>query len=75
MYLYAAITPTTCNVTRYRRASDYTEIYELIYTLLDGEETEETCHYIADDAADWCNTHFEGDIYEHDLFTIEIIDD
>ena len=49
MYLYAAITPKTCNVTRYRRISEHYEIYELIYGILDEEETEEYCHTIADD--------------------------
>lgn len=51
MYLYAAIEPTTCNVTRYRKISEFYEIYELIYGLLEGEETEEDCHYIAEDVA------------------------
>ena len=73
--LYAAITPTTCNVTRYRKINEFYEIYELIYALLDEEETEEECHYIAEDAACWCETHFEGETYEHEAFTITIIDD
>ena len=75
MYLYAAIQPTNCNVTRYRKISEYTEIYELIYGLLDEELTEEECHYIAEDVACWCETHFENDTYEHELFTVTIVDD
>lgn len=73
--LYAAITPTTCNFTRYRKINEFYEIYELIYALLDEEETEEQCHYIAENAACWCETHFEGETYEHEAFTITIIDD
>lgn len=75
MYLYAAITPTTCNVTRYRKISEYYEIYELIYGLLDGEETAEYCHTIAEDVACWCETHFLGETYEHEAFTVTIIED
>ena len=74
MYLYAAITPTTCNVTRYRKISEFYEIYELIHGLLEDEYTEEECHYIAEDVACWCETHFENDTYEHELFTVTIID-
>ena len=75
MDLYAAIKPTNCNVTRYRKIFEYTEIYELIYGLLDEELTEEECHYIAEDAACWCETHFENDTYEHEYFTITIVAD
>lgn len=74
MALYAAIKPTGTNVTRYRKINEFYEIYELIYALLDEEETEEVCHYIAEDVASWCETHFENDTYEHDLFTVTIID-
>ena len=75
MYLYAAITPTTCNVTRYRRISEYYEIYELIYSLLEKEEPDEYCHRTAEDVACWCETHFLGETYQHELFTVTIIED
>lgn len=75
MKLYAAITPTTCNVTRYRKISEFYEIYELIHGLLEDEYTEEECHYIAEDVACWCETHFLGETYEHELFTVTIIED
>lgn len=63
------------NVKGSSRRGKYTEIYELIYGLLDEELTEEECHYIAEDAACWCETHFENDTYEHEYFTITIVDD
>ena len=75
MSIYAAIKPTYCNITRYRKTNEYYEVYELIKILLEGEVYEEEAHRIAESVACWCETHFIGETYEHNLFTVTIVED
>lgn len=67
--IYAAITPTFSNVTRYSKVSDYYDIYEKIMFITENN------HEISEDAASWCELAYIGATYEHEQFTIEIIED
>ena len=75
MAVYAGIQPIWTNVTRYRKYNAYYEIYSLIRNIVDDALGEEEGHKIAESAACWCETHFVGETYEHELFTIELVED
>ena len=68
MRIYYAITPSFCNVTRYVNEGDYERVYCLVMDIV-GDVQE------AIEASSWCELHCIGDVYEHDDFTIVIIDD
>ena len=75
MALYAAIKPATIDYERYRNVNQYYEIYELVRFLIDDFLPLEEAHRIAESAACWCETHFEGETYEHEHFTITLVED
>ncbi len=66
--IYYAATPKFIAVTRYRHEGDNQGIYELIMELTQN-------HTEAENAAGWTYVAEIGEVYEHELFTIEIIDD
>lgn len=68
MHIYYAITPAFSNVTRYVKEGDFENVYDKIFFITND-------HHEAEEAAGWCEFHLIGDTYEHDLFTIEIIED
>lgn len=74
MAIYAEIKPSYTDVPRYRKVNDFYGIYDLVDTILQFED-EEKQHKIAESAACWCETHCIGETYEHELFTITIVED
>ena len=75
MALYAAIKPATIDYERYRKVDEFYAIYDLIRFLIDDFLPLEEAHYIAKEAACWCENHFEGETYENEHFTITLVDD
>lgn len=75
MALYAAIKPATIDFERYRKVDEYYEIYYLVRFLVDDFLNEKEAHQVAESAACWCETHFEGETYEHEHFTITLVED
>ena len=66
--IYYAITPKFSNVTRYANENDFNSVYDKVMLITEDHDT-------AADASGWCELASVGEIYEHELFTIEIIDD
>lgn len=66
--IWYAITPSFCNVTRYAEHKDFDHVYDLVMEITDNHET-------AASASSWCELASIGEIYEHDAFQIEIIED
>ena len=65
---YYAITPSFSTVTRYVNEGDYNRIYDLVEDITNDA-------LLAAAASSWCELATVGELYEHDLFTILIIDD
>lgn len=65
--IYYAITPTTINVTRYVKSPLHDLVYDRIMFLTED-------HGTAEAAEAWCELASVGEVYEHDQFTIEIIE-
>lgn len=53
---------------RYINEGDYDSVYSRVMTITDGN------HLEAENAASWCELAVVGDYYEHDLFSIAILD-
>lgn len=66
--IYYAITPRFSTVTRYVNEGDYRTVYERIMELTGN-------HDLSADAEGWCELASIGEVYEEDLFTIEVIED
>ncbi len=70
--IYYAITPTrptiAKGVTRYVNKGDYDDVYNIILLLTEDAQA-------AINASNWCELACIGDLYEHDEFEIEIIED
>lgn len=67
--IYYAITSKRDKVTRYVKEGDYMTAYEIIMEIT-GDNHEDS-----EDASSWCELACVGETYEHDKFTIEIIED
>lgn len=65
--IYYAITPSFSTVTRYTKEGKFDLVYDKIMFITDGN------HDIAAAASSWCELASVGDIYKHELFVIEII--
>ena len=66
--IYYAVTPKFCNVTRYAKEGDSYRVYELVFQITQN-------HDDSANAEGWCDVASVGEVYEHDLFTLEIIED
>lgn len=66
--IYYAITPAFSTVTRYAKEGDYDNVYDKIFFITNDEQE-------AVEASSWCEFATIGDTYEHEQFTIEIIED
>ena len=71
MKIYYAVTPNTGiahGYARYANEGDSKKVYDLVMELTNN-------HEIAADASSWCELASVGEIYESELFNIEIVED
>lgn len=66
--VYYGVQPSFTNVIRWANEGDFDRVYELVIEIT-GD------HYAAVEAASWCENATIGWTYEHELFTIYIVDD
>ena len=66
--IYYAITPTFSTVTRYTEEGKFDLVYDKVM-FITGD------HNTAEAAAAWCELAGVGETYEHEEFTIKIIED
>lgn len=66
--IYYAIRPAFSPVTRYVKSGNYRSVYDKILFITDN-------HDLAADAEGWCELATVGEIYDHELFTIWIIEE
>ena len=66
--IYYAITPAFSTVTRYVNKNDFDSVYDKVLFIVENHDT-------AASASSWCELASVGEIYEHEEFKIEIIDD
>ena len=66
--LYVAITPKFSNVTRYSKVGDHELIYDKIMFLTQD-------HNVSADVDGWSDLASVGEIYEHEIFVAEIVED
>ena len=68
MRIYYVVTPKLNSIPRYADEGDYTRVYDLVIQITDNHEA-------AADSSSWCELATVGEMYDSDLFTIEIIED
>lgn len=66
--IYYAITPKFSTVTRYANEGDFENVRDKILFITNDLET-------AIDVSSWCELASVGEVYEHDEFTVEIIEE
>lgn len=66
--IWYAIIPKFSTVTRYAKEGEFEKVREMVLLITDNPET-------AIDVASWCELASIGEVYEHDQFAVEIIED
>ena len=66
--IYYAITPKFSTATRYANGGDFECVIDNILFITNDFET-------AINVSSWCELASVGEVYEHDEFTVEIIED
>ena len=66
--IYYAITQKISTVTRYANEGDFESVIDKILFITNDIET-------AINVSSWCELASVGEVYEHDEFTVEIIED
>ena len=66
--IYYVITQKCSTVTRYANEGDFENVIDKVLLITNNVET-------AINVSSWCELASVGEVYEHDEFTVEIIED
>ena len=68
MKIFYAVTPKHSAVTRFADEGYYKRVYDLVKQITDN-------HELAEEASSWCQLASVGEVFDSDLFKVEIIED
>ena len=66
--VYYGVQPAFSSVIRWANEGDCDRVYDLVLEITGN-------HYVAEEAASWCENAAIGWTYEHELFVIYIVED